>query len=470
MNKIFLWASLFAFFYANAQNTNDSLTHFRMEMAKSYIHAEGANKQPSKAMELFAQCADEGNAEAMNAMGVIYNNGLAGKKDSLKALQWFTMAANAGYANAWYNLGTIYRESMEFNTAFLCYSKAAEMGEAHGIFFKGYMLYKGLGCTQNYKQAAALFAHGAVQDKANSMYYYGLCFRNGYGVAVNKDSAKFWLARSVERGHNLALEELLEKLPENAEIAGILASKIKAAQAVLPNKGVPNKYRKVNHQATITEVGGIYKGYLLKYDWSGQHVVEANKLEVALEPHNDSLNGLWIEDDSIRQPIHALFTPESIMFKEFKYSKISHYSSKRLESTIFQSATLQLTNSDSGLYLSGNIQAFTPRSKEPQRPLFLALVKTGKVNRDIPFSAIPLRTYPNPFNSSINMDFEIKEACEVSTKLYTVEGKQVYYNSAGVLSPGSYTLPIQTQQIAAGYYKLVLRCGNIFYKANVMKY
>ena len=81
----------------------------------------------------------------------------------------------------------------------------------------------------------------------------------------------------------------------------------------------------------------------------------------------------------------------------------------------------------------------------------------------------PLRAYPNPFGGTITVDFELNETCTVSTQLLTMDGKVVYNNPAGTLTAGSYTLPLQTQQIAAGYYTLVLHYGNKIRTAKVVK-
>ena len=231
MKRIIIWICLLATVQLQAQTGNDSITNTRLELAKSYVHTEEVSKrQPEKAMELFTQCANAGNAEAMNAMGMMYQTGMVGSTDSKKAIEWFTKAANAGYTKAWYNLGNAYKDKMDFANAYQSYGKAAALGDAHSIFMKGYMLYKGLGCTQDYKEAAALFAQGAAADKANSLYFYGLCYRNGYGVPVNVDSARFLLARAAQKGNGFAKEELMIKQPENVEMAGTLTNKIKALQ------------------------------------------------------------------------------------------------------------------------------------------------------------------------------------------------------------------------------------------------
>ena len=46
----------------------------------------------------------------------------------------------------------------DFEKAFQNFQNAANLGDPQSIYSVGYMLYKGLGCTQDYSKAAALFA------------------------------------------------------------------------------------------------------------------------------------------------------------------------------------------------------------------------------------------------------------------------------------------------------------------------
>lgn len=280
-------------------------------------------------------------------------------------------------------------------------------------------------------------------------------------------------------GYTMAKDELMTKTPETVIYGGELAKKIQDAQAIMPTTIVANQYQKVQHQVAVSDVAGTYTGYLLKYDWSGQNVIEANKLKVTLNFINDSLKGVWLEDDSINLPIQAMLTKKAMVFNQMQYKKTNHYSINKPELAIFQKAFLQLNHSDTTVYLSGNIQEFIPTRNEPSKPLFLALQRVeasnnkGNINLSNEDGSLlvstPLHAYPNPFGANLTIDFELKETCKVSTQLITLNGKVVYDNPAGTLIAGSYTLPIQTQQIAAGYYTLVLKYGNKVRAAKVVK-
>ena len=454
---------------AMAQNpTADSLA----KQADYYMdHSISSTYSPKKALELYTQAANLGNAKSMNAVGVCNRQGLGTAPNQQNAISWFTHAGNAGYAKAWYNLAMLYKDNRDFTSCYKYLLKAAALGDEQSIYFMGYMQYKGLGCFQNYTAARLKFARGLALGNTNSMYYYGLCLRNGYGVAQNIDSARYWLMQSANMGNTMAADELAAPQAEHAVGVGGLASKIKAAQKAMPTTKTVNKYVKLEHNVNASEVSGTYTGYLLKYDWSGQNIIEANKLTVTLSTNGDSLSGTWAEDDSLTIPIHATYAQRGLLFKQMQYGKTNHYSIDKAELAIFKQANLQLDKIGDSVYLSGNIQQFIPSRNEPAKPLFLALVRskasTGNSLKYV--EEPPLRAYPNPFGSTISIDFELKEASNVTTELLTMDGKVVYSNPAGTLSAGSYSLPIQTQKIAAGYYTLVLHSGNKIRTAKVVK-
>jgi TPR repeat protein len=52
--------------------------------------------------------AQAGNAQAQNAVGALYDNGLGVASDEAEAFRWYSMAANQNYPMAMRNLGTMY--------------------------------------------------------------------------------------------------------------------------------------------------------------------------------------------------------------------------------------------------------------------------------------------------------------------------------------------------------------------------
>lgn len=485
MRKILLICMLICPVMLLAQRTDDAEIKQKMKLAFEYLRGYNQPLNPQKALELFKECAEAGNGRAMNAVGMQYRMGLGVDTEYNEALSWFKKAATAGYVPALCNLGLMHKYGTgtpaDYSKSYYFFRKAAEKNYPQGWYSQGYMLYKGFGCEQNYEQAVALFKKGVAAGHTPSMYFLGLCLRNGYGTPVNKDSANYWLSLAASRGYAMAKDELAASEPEHAEIAGTLAARIREAQKLMPKEKQVNKYVKIENSIAASKVEGIYEGYLLKYDWSGKHVVKADKLKIRLEMEGNNLGGVWTENDSISLELKALFTTQGIIFRDMNHFTNDHYNPVIPDLMRFEKASIQFTEDGKETYLSGNLNQFSLTRTEPGKPLFLALVKTAQLDKsgsrfisivnedgsELKLNA--LKAYPNPFSDIITLDFKQTKTCEVATLITTLDGKIVYNNIAGVLEKGNYALPIQTQFIPSGAYVITLRQGKKVSAVKVVK-
>lgn len=365
----------------------------------------------------------------------------------------------------YYKLAVQYKDGigvpMDYSKAYENFSKAAELGDPQSIYAVGYMHYKGLGCIQDYKRAANLFYKGAILEKDNSMYFYGLCWRNGYGVAKNEDSAKFWLNKSAALGYVQASKELLMKVGENAiDSANTLLAQIN--NAAIPRTTVLNKYSKVQQKLPTSEViSGEYAGWILQYDWSGEHVVSSKRIQLKLDANNKNITGNWIEDINKPVAIKATLASDSVIFNNTQYLRKDHYSTEKGVLYNFSNARLNLVQTKDSVFLAGNIDMFSPERGEPSKPLFIALAR-----KIAPIRKLEVKTYPNPFKDIVNVNFNLLEPSTIEVQLLTLSGNIVYRNPAGTLEEGWYTLPIQVGNINPGSYfvKLIYAKGSTVQK------
>ena len=65
----------------------------------------GNTEKLQRALDLIQKAIDNGNAEAMNHLGIMYNRGDIIKRDNSKAFELVSKAADAGYIIAQYNKG-----------------------------------------------------------------------------------------------------------------------------------------------------------------------------------------------------------------------------------------------------------------------------------------------------------------------------------------------------------------------------
>ena len=122
----------------------------------------------AKALDSIKTLADAGNVKAKKALGDYYFGGYAGvAQDYAKALELYTEAGEKGDADAQAQVGYIYQygcgvdpdyeKAMEWN------NRAAQQGNAQGQAQIGWLYQQGLGVTQNLDEAGRWYTRAADQ-------------------------------------------------------------------------------------------------------------------------------------------------------------------------------------------------------------------------------------------------------------------------------------------------------------------
>jgi len=144
------------------------------KLGHMYLKGWGVPQDTDKAMYWFKKAAKQGNAEAEAALGNIYlrtaylNTLLShtfslrprkgiGTEDYQKALYWFKKAAKQGNAEAENYIGIMYDKGLgvpqDYSKADYWYKKAAKQGYVIAEYNIGYMYEHGAGVPQNYSKA-----------------------------------------------------------------------------------------------------------------------------------------------------------------------------------------------------------------------------------------------------------------------------------------------------------------------------
>lgn len=89
------------------------------------------------AIRLLRPLAEQGNAQAQNALGAMYFNGKGLAQDFKEAFKWYRSAAVQGYGSAQVNLGAMYYEGQgvaeDFVRSYMWLNIAATKGNADAI-------------------------------------------------------------------------------------------------------------------------------------------------------------------------------------------------------------------------------------------------------------------------------------------------------------------------------------------------
>jgi TPR repeat protein len=454
MRNIILITLLFIAKLSYAYNpANDSITMQKINLANKLLTSGGQEK----AYKLYLECAEKGNAQAMNALGILLQRGWGIAKDEPSSIIWFEKASNAGYSHANMNLAQIYAKGLgteqNFEKAVSYTEKLLNFEPRWANSRLGYYYYKGLGVEQNYEKSVHYFLVAAKNGSANAYYFLGLCYRNGYGVARNEGEAQYYLQKASEMGHYYSKQELSEDIPE----IGASPQRLKAKSSSEDNNSVQKVNKKMIKQNITSEIEGEYEGTLTTYDYSGTRVVREVPLKIKFSNPNNLgvIAGDWLEADSIKATFEATLTDSTLQFLNTSYKRTDYYNKKQAIKWNFTKAKLEKTNIENNVSLSGIIQMFSPQAKEPEKPMYVSLMKKNS-NSDIKnFTATPIIG-----SNDVNIGFNLDKKSECIINIFNISGVLVYSEKLGQLDSGTHRY-IVALDIPKGQYVIQFQTNNI---------
>ena len=150
------------------------------------------------------QLAQQGDATAQYALGLLYEEGDAVTKDLAEAAWWYTKAAAQDHARAQLRLGLMYAKGhgvgQDFARALRWFLGAALKGDAAAQNNLGWMYYNGLGVPTDNREAARWFRRAAEQGEPEAQNNLGWLYMYGRGVPRDLSGAEDWLRRAAEGG------------------------------------------------------------------------------------------------------------------------------------------------------------------------------------------------------------------------------------------------------------------------------
>jgi uncharacterized protein len=157
------------------------------------------------AVSLLRPLAEQGNAQAEEKLGRMYQRGKGVPKDFARAVEWYRKAAERGDAAAQGRLGFLYRVGAgvprDLKLAQKWYRLAADQGNPLAEVGLGYMLLEGSGEKPDVVAAAALFTKAAEHGDALAMLALGTLYELGQGVTRDWVQAHKWYSlASVDDG------------------------------------------------------------------------------------------------------------------------------------------------------------------------------------------------------------------------------------------------------------------------------
>jgi hypothetical protein len=392
----------------------------------------------------------DGDAEASNAIGMMYKYGLGMKQNDERAFNLFSKAAEQGYAKAWYNLGLMYKfghfVEQDFEKAVECFEKAKETGYDNVDYQLGYMHYKGMGVKQSYREAVRYFEQGAQKGSKMCMYFLGLCYFKGRSVERNTEQGKYWFAKAADLGYNRVIDLMARN---HSETFGMTKATLRSVAEEPINALIPARYTSIANTVNDIGIEGVWEGKIITYDWSGEEIEDETKLQVSLQSVDGNIEGVWTESDTASVAVSAIMNKD-----EWQFDNIVLYANRR--PVEMRTGRFKREFKDGGEYLSGNVRFYCDVTREYLAPSYVVLKRVNTPSAAENIRTASLSAYPNPFNDRINVEFELQEAQDIRFVMYDVTGKQIYTGKLETFESGKHLYEIPTEGIPAGNYTLTL--------------
>lgn len=435
------------------------------------MHAIGVMKgiyedySKEKAISILQNAAEKDTmAYAMNVLGLLHMEGIGTEKNAEKAIYWLNRAGECGFSDAYHNLGIIYKmgkcgERQNLTAAYRAFMKGAEAGSDVCRYDAGFMLYKGLGCGQDYGKAMELFKTASDNGNIHATYMLGLCYRNGYGTEQDETKGMELLNTSATLGYSAAIEEVSRTYPEN-HFTDIFVSD--SIFADIPTS-MPEIKADVND---TTLLKGYYRGYVVMYDWSGQHILGEKPVVMSVDRTGKDVSGyIILGTDSV--PFKAGITSEgTLKFKKSYVSLNERYTFNGKVKYKLNSARLDIWKDK----VCGSLALYSLSLMEPERPMYMELYRdwNGNIKEGENNAYKYIGIAPNPFDSQFDAIFELREATNAIVRVFDKFGMAIWQQELGTLEAGRHKITLRPD-IRQGHHVLNISAGKQTLRTIIVK-
>ena len=334
---------------------------------KAILKRTSSKRKTRWALRTLRQAVEEDkSASAMEALGLAYIGGIGVECDTAKAVALLEEAGRLGVKDAYHALGMIYKYGegglrQDFWRAYGYFCTGAERGSVRCIYAKGFMLYKGLGCRQDYQQAALTFLPAANSRDENSWYMLALCSRNGYGLEKDSAAAAFCLKRAARMGSRDARDELARPHEETYMHAVYADS---AEYSFIPDS-LPAVKPTVGGAALAA---GHYSGFVVTYDWSGKYILGEQPLVMTVSSVGGELSG-ELSIDSVSTAYRGSLSGGRLVFAGGGVTLPERYERGGKMDYRLDSMVLDVADGK----VAGRLNLYSTKLKEPGRPMYFEL-------------------------------------------------------------------------------------------------
>lgn len=152
--------------------------------------------------------AESGDKNSQYYLGDIYSKGEVVGVNYHNAIEWFKKASEQDCPRSAFRVAQLYDFFKDYDSAFLWYLRAAELGNDDSAYIVASRLAKGKGTDQDYFKAAVWFEKSASSGESSAMYNLGVMSYNGQGLEQCYKTAINWFKAASDLGNCDAMYSL----------------------------------------------------------------------------------------------------------------------------------------------------------------------------------------------------------------------------------------------------------------------
>ena len=219
---------------------------------------QGMLQDSRQAEQWWLKAGAQGHQEAQNNLGILYANGMAGAPDPYQAAIWYRRAADQGNMSAQFNLGNMYASGtgvpQDHWMANEWMRKAAIAGLADAQYNLGVSYQDGLGVSKDGRQAAHWYHLAAEQGLRDAQYSLGVLYATGAGVSADMQQASFWWHKALAQGCAYSRVALAGLAESDISVVPPLAADSHMERLIVEQRHQLGKRRAVLNAATFATV------------------------------------------------------------------------------------------------------------------------------------------------------------------------------------------------------------------------
>jgi TPR repeat protein len=179
-----------------------------------YVHNDFAKARALLEKAAAANCECSGSAQYH--LGLIYDNGYGVPADKTKAIGYYVQAAAKDYPSALNNLGYAYRHGegvkKDLTKATAYFAQAAELGDLDATINLGDMTFKGWGTKRDRAKAVELYRKAAEAGAPVGQCRMSQALTHGDGIARDTTNAMEWDLKARHQAPGLRCNERLDDI------------------------------------------------------------------------------------------------------------------------------------------------------------------------------------------------------------------------------------------------------------------